>query len=115
MNRHQHGSSLHSDGEGPGDVELVNLQIGPVIFDHADYDAEHDILYLSIGEPQPADAEETPEGHAIRYAPGTNRIVGLTVLGPRRIIESEGKLTVTFPEMVETRSAEDMADLLLAA
>jgi uncharacterized protein YuzE len=96
-------------------MELVNLQIGPVIFDHADYDAEHDILYLSVGEPQAADAQETPEGHAIRYAPGTNRIVGLTVLGPRWIIEHEGKLTVTFPEIVETRSAEDVADLLVAA
>ncbi len=96
-------------------MELVNLQIGPVTFDHADYDAEHDILYLSIGEPQPAEAEQTPEGHAIRYAPGTSRIVGLTMLSPRRIIEQDGKLTVTFPEMVETRSAEDMAALLVAA
>jgi hypothetical protein len=96
-------------------MELVNLQIGPVVFDHADYDAEHDVLYLSIGEPQPADSDETPEGHAIRYVPGTNRIVGLTLLGPRRIIEREGKLTVTFPEMVETRNAEEVADLLIAA
>jgi hypothetical protein len=36
-------------------------------------------------------------------------------MSPRRIIEREGKLTVTFPETVETRSAEDMAELLVAA
>jgi uncharacterized protein YuzE len=92
----------------------VNLRIGSVIFDHANYDAEHDILYLRVGEPEPGEAEETPEGHAIRYAPGTHRIVGLTILGPRRILEREGRLKVTIPETVETRSAEDMADALAA-
>lgn len=93
----------------------VSLRIGPVVFDHANYDAENDILYLSIGEPEPGEAEETPEGHAIRYAPGTNRIVGLTMLSPRYILERDGRLTVTFPEIVETRSAEDMAGVLVAA
>jgi uncharacterized protein YuzE len=92
----------------------VNLRIGPVIFDHANYDAEHDILYLRVGESEPGEAEETPEGHAIRYAPGTHRIIGLTMLSPRRILEHEGRLTVTLPETVETSSAEDMADALAA-
>jgi uncharacterized protein YuzE len=96
-------------------MEPISLRIGPVIFDRANYDAENDVLYLSIGEPEPGEAEETPEGHAIRYAPGTSRIVGLTILGPRYIIEREGRLTVTFPEMVETRSAEEMAKVLAAA
>lgn len=93
----------------------VSLRIGPVVFDHATYDAENDVLYLSVGDPEPGEAEETPEGHAIRYAPGTNRIVGLTMLGPRRILESDGRLTVTFPEIVEIRSAEQMAGVLAAA
>jgi uncharacterized protein YuzE len=96
-------------------MDLVNLQIGPIAFDHADYDAEHDVLYLSVGEPRVAESEETPEGHVIRYRPATDHIIGLTLLGPRRIIEREGKLTVTLPESVETRSAEDMAKLLVAA
>jgi hypothetical protein len=34
------------------------------------------------------------------------------MLGPRRILEREGRLTVTLPEIVETRSAEDMAPAL---
>jgi uncharacterized protein YuzE len=93
----------------------VNLKIGPVVFDHANYDAENDILYLSVGEPEPGEAEETPEGHAIRYAPGTNRIVGLTMLSPRLILKRDGRLKVTFPAIVETRSAEEMADVLAAA
>ena len=54
-----------------------NIRIGPLSFDHADYDAEGDVLYLHVGEPQPGEGEETPEGHVVRFAPGSHRIVGL--------------------------------------
>jgi uncharacterized protein YuzE len=94
-------------------MERVNITIGPLSFDHADYDADGDVLYLHIGEPQAGEGEETPEGHVVRYAPGTNRIVGLTVLGARRILEHDGHLAVTIPETVET-SAEDLAPALAA-
>ena len=36
------------------------------------------------------EGEETPEGHVVRYAPGTSRVVGLTVLGARRVLERDG-------------------------
>lgn len=95
-------------------MERVSIRIGPVVFDHADYDSEQDILYLHVGEPQVGDGEETPEGHVIRYAPGTNRIVGLTVMSPRSILARDGHLTVTIPETIET-PAEDLAPALVAA
>jgi hypothetical protein len=41
-------------------------------------------------------------------------IVALTVSSRRYILEREGRLTVTLPETVETRSAEDVADALAA-
>jgi uncharacterized protein YuzE len=94
-------------------VERVNIKIGPVVFDHADYDAEHDVLYLHVGEPSRGEGEETPEGHVIRYAPGTQRIVGLTMISPRHILERDGHLTVTIPEAVETTAA-DLAPALAA-
>jgi hypothetical protein len=62
-------------------MERVNITIGPLTFDHADYDAEGDVLYLHVGAPQAGEGEEKPEGHIVRYAPDTNRVVGLTVLG----------------------------------
>jgi uncharacterized protein YuzE len=96
-------------------MEAVSLRIGPVVFHGADYDEENDILFLSVDSPEPAEAEDTPEGHAIHYAPGTHRIVGLTIFNPRYLLERDGRLTVTFPEIVETRSAEDMAGVLVAA
>jgi uncharacterized protein YuzE len=94
-------------------VERVNIVIGPSRFDHADYDGEADVLYLHAGEPQPAEGEETPEGHVLRFAPGTQRIVGLTVINARWLLERDGELTVTMPERVST-SAESLAPALAA-
>lgn len=95
-------------------MKHVNIKIGPVTFDHAAYDAENDVLYLHAGEPQRAEGEETPEGHVLRYAPGTQRIVGLTVLGARRILDHDDDLPVTIPESVKA-SADDLAPALVAA
>jgi uncharacterized protein YuzE len=94
-------------------MERVKTKIGPVTFDHADYDADGDVLYLHIGEPQPAEGEETPEGHLLRFAPGTQTIVGLTILSPQRVLERDGNLTVTLPKTTEM-SPEDLAPALAA-
>jgi uncharacterized protein YuzE len=82
-------------------METVNVQVGPYIFDHADYDADGDVLYLHIGPPQRAEAEETPEGHAVRFAPGTQRVVGLTILNAGLVLERDGRLLVTMEGTVE--------------
>lgn len=94
-------------------MERVNITIGPMSFERADYDAENDVLYLHVGEPRDGEGEETPEGHVVRYEPGTSRIVGLTMMGPRRILERDGRLAVTIPETVQT-TAEDLAPALAA-
>jgi hypothetical protein len=94
-------------------VGRVDVKIGSIIFDNANYDAEHDVLYLSVGPPERGEGELTPEGHVIRYAPGTERVVGITLLGPRGILERDGQLVVTMPEAVETSA--DLASLLTAA
>ncbi len=54
-------------------MERVNITIGTLTFDRANYDAENDVLYLHLGEPQPGEGEETPEGHVLRYEPGRAR------------------------------------------
>ena len=87
-------------------MERVDLKIGSLTFEHADYDDVNDVLYLHVGKPQAGEGEETPEGHYLRYAPGTQRVVGLTVLSPRHIIELDGHLTVSVPEAVEIPPAE---------
>lgn len=94
-------------------MESVNITIGQLSFDHAEYDADNDVLYLHVGEPQEAEGEETREGHVIRYALGTRRIVGLTMLGARHVLERDGRLAVTVPETIET-TAEQLAPALAA-
>lgn len=69
----------------------MNVRVGRLVFDHADYDAEGDVLYLHVGAPQDAEAEETPERHVLRFVPGTQRIVGLTVIGARRLVARDGR------------------------
>jgi uncharacterized protein YuzE len=94
-------------------MERVNLTIGSITFDHANYDDESDVLYLHVGEPQNAEGEDTPEGDNVRFVPGTQKIIGLTILGPRLRLERDGKLTVTIPQSVET-GADELAEALAA-
>ena len=87
-------------------MDTVNIKIGQLTFDHADYDAEGDVLYLHVGPPQAAEGEETPEGHLLRFAPGTQQIVGLTVINARAVLNRDGRLIVTVPETIEASASE---------
>lgn len=46
-----------------------------------DYDEEADVLYLSVGEPQPAVGIDIGEGTVLRYDETRNEVVGITVVG----------------------------------
>ena len=48
-----------------------------------DYDEEADVLYISLGEPQPAVGVDIGEGVIVRYDETRQEVVGLTVLGLR--------------------------------
>lgn len=95
-------------------MEVVDIKIGSVVFDHADYDADSDVLYLHVGEPKMGEGDETPEGRVLRFAPGTQRVVGLTVINARALLMRDGRLRVTVPETVEATAA-DLAPALHAA
>jgi uncharacterized protein YuzE len=94
-------------------MDRVNIEIGATVFDRADYDAESDVLYLHVGDPRPAEGEETPEGHVVRFAPGTHQVVGLTLLSPRKILQREGRVAITVSKVVE-KTADDLAPAFAA-
>lgn len=48
-----------------------------------DYDEDADVLYLSIGEPQPAVGVDIGEGLIVRYDESRKEVVGLTLIGLR--------------------------------
>ena len=83
-------------------IRLCHLE-----FDHVVYDAESDVLYLSVGEPQPAaDSEATAEGHAIRYD-ANGEIVGITIVNAKWLIERHGQIEIPL-----RLDAEDLAPAL---
>ena len=53
-----------------------------------DYDAEADVLYISIGEPRVAEGIDIGEGIIVRVSPQDNEVVGLTIIGlSKRVME----------------------------
>jgi hypothetical protein len=54
-----------------------------------------------------------PRG-ALRFAPGTQRIIGLTIVNAKWLLERDAQLTVTIPEQVHA-SAENLPPALLAS
>ena len=95
-------------------MDSVTVRIGHLAFDHVNYDAESDVLYLHVGSPRRSEGEETPEGHAVHFAPGTREIVALTLVNPRWLLHRDGCVTVTVPEVVQA-TADDLGLGLTAA
>ncbi|MEM9946636.1 MAG: DUF2283 domain-containing protein [Cyanobacteria bacterium P01_D01_bin.36] len=46
-----------------------------------DYDSSADVLYMAIGEPQPALSVDIGEGLVLRYSEAKSAIVGFTIIG----------------------------------
>jgi hypothetical protein len=67
-----------------------------------------------VGPPQSADGEEAAEGRVLRFVPGTQQIVGLTVINARAVLNHDGRLIVIVPETIEA-SASELEPALQAA
>jgi uncharacterized protein YuzE len=63
-----------------------------------DYDAEADILYISIGNPRNAEGVDIGEGTIIRIRHDTKEIIGVTILNPlnRTLSTLIGKHKLTY-------------------
>ena len=84
----------------------MNVTVGKVVFDNVAYDREAGVLYLHVGDPAAAvDFDESPEGHALRYD-ATDRLVGITIVNAKRLLDRDGRVTVTAGEPISVdRSA----------
>lgn len=91
----------------------MTVRIGHHKFDDVSYDANGDVLYLSAGTPAEADAGDgTPEGHFVRFDED-GRVIGVTLVNARWLIDRDGKLTVTLPGEAATElDAEALAPAL---
>lgn len=87
----------------------MSITIGAWEFNNVDYDAEADVLYLSIGEPRPALGEETPEGHILLFDIETGEFCGVTLVSIGHLMDLHGDdLTITVPRR-ERIIAADLA------
>jgi len=92
----------------------MTVHVGPYEFDHVSYDSDGDVLYLRRGERQEAAKTfGTPEGHAVRLDEN-GAVIGITIVNAKWLLERDGTITVTVPNLIET-NAEDLAAALAAA
>ncbi len=92
----------------------MTVHVGPYEFDHVSYDSDGDVLYLRRSKQQAAaDTFGTPEGHAVRLDDDGN-IIGITIVNAKWLVEHNGKITITVPNLIET-NADDLAAALAAA
>ncbi len=85
--------------------DQATITIGETTFDTVNYDRDADVLYLSIGEPQPSvQTYGTPEGHAVRYD-GGGHIIGITLVNAKLLVD-RGDLHVTVPQVVDVQADE---------
>ena len=58
-------------------MDSVSIQIGQFVFDHAVYDADEDVLYLSVGIPASAGGRRRRKGTSCTSRAGRSRSSGL--------------------------------------
>ncbi len=63
-------------------MEILNILEKPGEMDWK-YDEDADVLYISIGEPEPAVGIDIGEGVVVRYDEIHKQVVGLTFIGLR--------------------------------
>ena len=59
-----------------------------------DYDAEADVLYISIGKPHKAEGVDIGDGVIARVEPKSNEIIGFTIINPLKRTLQELKVGV---------------------
>lgn len=76
----------------------MNVTIAGISFDHHEYDARGDVLYLNVDgyEGPPAKAFTSPEGHNVEYD-ASGRVVAMTLVNVRWLLDRDGELTITWP------------------
>lgn len=92
----------------------MSVTIAGISFDHHEYDARGDVLYLNVDgyEGPPAKASASPEGHNVEYDE-SGRVVAMTLVNVRWLLDRDGELTITWP--AGHVKADELAEALAPA
>lgn len=89
------------------------VRIGDHEFDYVDWDEDGDILYLAKGSPRAVPhLHASPEGHHLRLDE-SGELQAVTLVGPRGILQYEGRAPVSMPDGTRIGDAE-VAELVLS-
>ncbi|MHB8243003.1 MAG: DUF2283 domain-containing protein [Solirubrobacteraceae bacterium] len=92
----------------------MTVHVGPYEFDQVTYDRDGDVLYLHRGvRHAAADTLGTPEGHAVRLD-AEGEIIGITIVNAKWLLERDGTIALTVPDLIETNT-DDLTAALAAA
>jgi len=92
----------------------MTVHVGQYEFDHVSYDRDGDVLHLRRGERRiAADTFGTPEGHALQIDEQGD-VIGMTIVNAKWLLDRDGKLTITVPNLIETNVADLTAALAAA-
>jgi hypothetical protein len=93
----------------------MSITIAGIEFANHSYDERGDVLYVDVkgydGSDLPPHADATPEGHGIEWDEDW-RVIAMTLVNFKRLIERDGDLRITWPDGHVTR---DAAQVLVAA
>lgn len=92
----------------------MSISIAGIEFDHRGYDERGDVLYVDIDGykgPSPR-AYASPEGHGIEWD-ANRRVVAMTLVNVKSLIERDGELQITWPDGHVTR--DDRSAVFAAA
>ena len=87
-------------------MDTTSKLLDPALQMQWDYDSEADVLYMSIGEPQPTLSVDISEGLILRYDEAQSAIVGLTIIGLKTRLEQTQELVPNFANEVEDNARQ---------
>jgi uncharacterized protein YuzE len=93
---------------------MNQMKIGDWVFDEMSYDQDADVLYLSIGKPQRAVGEQTPEGHIVHFDEESGEFCGVTIIGVQEILTELGSVDVTVPPQPKPLPRRELDRVLTA-
>ncbi len=80
----------------------MSVTLSGIEFEQHHYDERDDVLYLSVAgyvDGPPPHAFATPEGHGVEYDED-GRVIAMTLVNIKWLIERDGELKITWPEVV---------------
>jgi uncharacterized protein YuzE len=95
----------------------MSFTLAGIEFANHHYDERGDVLYLSVADyvdGPPLHPYATPEGHGIEYD-GDGRVIAMTLVNIKWLIERDGDLKITWPEVVGHVPSDRVTPVLASA